>query len=178
MKRSYFIFYGSAVAYCISMLAALQIGNISMTYSAVKKTTVSACCSDETHCFQNRTDYYGYSNESTIVNNTTESSVPAASTLSQETYIYREQNAEKAFFSVYTQEAKQVKYINNAQVGNGSDYLYALTSSKLYLSQEYMKSLYKDLEIEIHHKTGMHSLDNTQILEGFNFIIDFPDKLS
>lgn len=178
MKRSYFIFYGSAVAYCISMLAALQIGNLSMTYSAVKKITVSVCCSDETHCFQDSIDYYGYSNESTIVNNTTESSVPASSTISQETYTHRVQSAKTAYFSVYIQEANHVKCISNAQVGNGSGSFYALMSSKLYISQEYMNTLHKDLEIGTHHRTDMHSLDNAEILEGFNSIIDFPDKLS
>ena len=43
LKRSYFIFYGCAVAYCINMLFAWQIGNLSATSLAVQNSTVSLC---------------------------------------------------------------------------------------------------------------------------------------
>ncbi|MGG5210813.1 hypothetical protein ACQWU4_17985 [Chryseobacterium sp. MIQD13] len=44
MKRSYFVFYGYAIAYCISMLFAWQIGNLSTTSLAVQNSTASPCC--------------------------------------------------------------------------------------------------------------------------------------
>ncbi|UWX60406.1 hypothetical protein N0B40_18690 [Chryseobacterium oranimense] len=42
MKRSYFFFYGFAVAYCINMLFAWQIENSSNIHSTVQKSTVSS----------------------------------------------------------------------------------------------------------------------------------------
>ncbi|WP_265129432.1 hypothetical protein [Chryseobacterium oranimense] len=44
MKRSYFFFYGYAVAYCINMLLAGQIENSGNTYLTVQSSAVSSWC--------------------------------------------------------------------------------------------------------------------------------------
>lgn len=177
MKRSYFIFYGSAMACCISMLAALQIGNLSTTSSVVKKTAVSACYSGEISCFDNSVEYHNYTKQTEYSSCATEKFVPFFDRFFLEIYAGT-QSRDKTYFKRYNQEINHVIFLNNAQVGNGHNHPLALISSKLYSSVKYVKSLHQGIEKDYYRKAGKYAEDDAEIHEGFNFIIDFPDKIS
>ncbi|WP_139785303.1 hypothetical protein [Chryseobacterium phocaeense] len=177
MKRSYFIFYGSAMACCISMLAALQIGNLSTTSPVVNKTAVSACYSDETNCFDNSIAFHNYTKQTGDASCTTERLLPSFNKFSLKLYAGT-QSRNKTYFKRYNQEINHVIFFNDAQVGNGPYHPPALMSSKLYSSVRYVKPLHLGIETDYHRKAGRYAAGDAEIREGFNFIIDFPDKTS
>lgn len=165
------------MACCISMLAALQIGNLSTTSSVVNRTTVSACYSDNINCLESSMEYHNYSKQTGGASYTAETFVPAFNKLFQEMYSGT-QIRNKIDSKRCNQDISCIRILNYAQVGNGFSHLLSLTSSKLYASTKYVKPLHEDIETEIYRKTGKYVADDAEIQEGFNCIIDFPDKIS
>lgn len=177
MKRSYFIFYGSAVAYCISMLAALQIGSLSTTSSTVQQSTVSLCYSHKTDCFENPAES---SEKDNGVSSAIESSITAVGNISPEMGADREQqNSKVNFKNAYHMKTGSAECIRPALVHHDSfkKILSFMTSDKLCISQS-LDLLPADLDIEPYGKTVRYPAGDSKSLGGFDSIIEFPDKLS
>lgn len=178
LKRSYFIFYGSAVAYCISMLAALQIGSLSTISSTVQKSTVSLCYSYKTDCFENPADSSG---KDKVVSSATEPSLTAVSYISPEMDTDREQQKNKmSFRNAYHMKTTSAESIRPALVHHDSlkEILSFITPHKLFGSHQYLGLMSIDMKIGQHGKSTRYSVEDSKSLGGFDSIIEFPDKLS
>lgn len=178
MKRSYFIFYGSAVAYCISMLAAMQIGSLSTISSTVETSAVSLCYSYKTDCFENPAESSGKDH---VVSAAIEPSVfSAVSNVSPEMNPDREQqNTKMSFVNAYHMKTRSTESICPALVHHGSlkKALSLMTSDKLCISQS-VDLPPAELETELYGKTARYPAGDSKSLGGFDSIIEFPDKLS
>lgn len=178
MKKNYFIFYGSAVAYCISMLAAMQIGSLSTTSLAVQKSAVSLCYSDKTDCSENYVEYAG---KDKVVNSTIEPRIPAVSNVFPKIYTDREQQKNKmSFKNIYHMETGSIEAVRPTwdQDGSLKKMLSLMTSDRLYKSYHYSDLLSTDMEIHQYINSTRYSVKDSKSRTGFDFIIEFPDKLS
>ncbi|MCT2562442.1 hypothetical protein [Chryseobacterium herbae] len=177
MKRSYFIFYGSAVAYCISMLAALQIGSLSTTSSTVHKSTASSCYSHKTDCFESPTEC---SEKDKVVSSAIEPYIPAVSTISPEMSADREQQKNKmSSRNVYHVKTGSTESIRPALVHHDSlkKILSFMTSDKLCTSH-HSDLASADMKAVQYGTSVSYSVEDSKSLGGFDSIIEFPDKLS
>ncbi|WP_123911992.1 hypothetical protein [Chryseobacterium shigense] len=168
MKRSYFIFYGSAVAYCISMLAVLQVGNLNITSSTVRNYTVQKCysgISDSRYMASSSEEHSGYGQP--VINYFL--SEPSTSrewhknvlTFENE-HLYEAANFTSSHFAAlhYSHE-RIVSFIE-------SDQLYPT----------YLTPLLTGVLIAEYQKTNKNPAIDSKSTRGFNNIIEFPDKLS
>ncbi|SFN57651.1 hypothetical protein SAMN05421594_3335 [Chryseobacterium oleae] len=177
MKRSYFIFYGSAVAYCISMLAALQIGSLSTISSTVQQSTASSCYSHKTDCFETPAESLG---KDKSVSSAIEPCIPAVSNISPEMDADREQQKNKmSFKNAYHMKIGSGESIRPALIHHDSlkKILSFMTSDKLCTSQS-LDFLSADMETELYGETVRYPAGDSKSLGGFDSIIEFPDKLS
>ncbi|WP_223606548.1 hypothetical protein [Chryseobacterium sp. OSA05B] len=177
MKRSYFIFYGSAVAYCISMLAAMQIGSLSTISSTVQQSTVSLCYSHKPDSFENHTDSSG---KDKVVSPAIEPCIPAVSNISPEMSTDREQQKNKmSFRNAYHGKTGSTESIRPALVSNDSlkKILSFMTSDKLCTSH-HSDLASDDMKVGQYGTSVSYSVEDSKSLGGFDSIIEFPDKLS
>ncbi|MBB6372175.1 hypothetical protein [Chryseobacterium shigense] len=128
MERSYFIFYGFAIACCINMLFAGQVENYINSSLTVQNPTVALNCFYETCSFDLKADEYSKYSE--------KDKVPAVINVSME--------MEELFADL----------------------------------REIQDSLCGNVEIIKQHKPDSYYVEDPKRLGGFDFIIEFPDKLS
>ncbi|MDP9961247.1 hypothetical protein [Chryseobacterium lathyri] len=110
MKRSYFIFYGYAIAYCINMLFAWQIGNLNATSLAVQNAAVSSCS------FCKTGEFTGYSekDKTSVVSN--------ASVVINKLYADRHQGLLYRDAEI-VQQHKPIRSVENPKVWEGFDFI-------------------------------------------------------
>lgn len=181
MKRSYFIFYGSAVAYCISMLAALQIGSLSITSSAAKESPVSDCYLDINSYEYIAGDYAEYSVENSIVSfNFKSYNISFADKIFAEMRTSRERNDCGAKFkNTHHFETGDFNDIHSpVEYASPDKMLSFITLDKLYTRYEPFDPIDADVTIEDYKKSNRYPMEDSKSLGGFNFIIEFPDKIS
>lgn len=166
MKQSYFIFYGSAVAYCISMLVALQVGNLSIISSVVQKSTVQKYRTDIINSFE-----YITANSS----ENPQYDRPGTNHFLAETSTSREWN-------------KEVFRLKNNYY-SGTDYstfnYFALIHSShsrilsfITSDQHHINPPSIETRTGKYQKSNVHLSVDSKSTKGFSDIIKFPDKLS
>ncbi|MCT2407430.1 hypothetical protein NZD88_07765 [Chryseobacterium antibioticum] len=182
MKRSYFIFYGSAVAYCISMLAALQIGSFSITSSAAKGSPVSNCCPDMISSYEYMTgDYAEYSVENSTVSFDFESyNISFGDKIFAKIRTSRERNpSESGFKNIPHFATGNFNHIHSPVGYASPDKICSfITLHKLYTRHQSFDPIDADVTIEDYKRSSRYPMEDSKSLGGFNLIIEFPDKIS
>lgn len=182
LKRSYFIFYGSAVAYCISMLAALQIGSLSITSSAAKGSPVANCCPDMINSYDYMTgDYAEYSVGNSIVSFDFESyNISFLDKIFVQIRTSREWNIDGSGFKNTPHfETGNVNNIHSpVEYVSPNKMLSFITLDKLYTRHRFFDPIDADVAIEEDKKSNRYPIEDSKSIGGFNFIIEFPDKIS
>ncbi|WP_173426504.1 hypothetical protein [Chryseobacterium angstadtii] len=167
MKRGYFIFYGAAVAYCISMLFTLQIENLSTLSLITHQPVVSIGYSGNT-CDSERPS------RDRDVSSAIESRIPAVGKI----YTDREQlkNTRNLKNACHI-ETKSMSSVHPVFVHY--DFLKKIPSFiALNTAGRYSNSFSAKMEIEKHQNTFMHFTGGAKSLGGFYSIVEFPDKRS
>lgn len=165
MKQSYLILYGSAVAYCISMLAALQVVNLSITSSVVQKSTVQKYRPDIISSFQ-----YMTANASKKL----QSDRPCSNYFLPEISTSREWYKEVSLRNKHHSGANDSRSSYFALIHSShSRILSFITSDQLHINLPSMQTT----TMEYQKSNVRHSIDSKST-KGFNDIIKCPDKLS
>ncbi|WP_143754227.1 hypothetical protein [Chryseobacterium sp. 52] len=174
MKRSYFIFYGSGVAYCISMLIALQIGSFSFGSITVQKPVTIL----RYHDLAKDVNHTERSEKDMNFSSDIESYTPAVNTISLK--INTAKGNKRSIIKFKNRDCHETSdlYIYPDLVGHFPNKIHSfITSDKLNTSYKHLE-LCDEVGIGIYQKSNKHPVLDSKSLGGFSCIIEFPDKLS
>lgn len=164
------------------MLAALQIGSLSITSSAAKGSPVSNCCPVMINSYDYMTgDYAEYSVGNSIVSFDFESyNISFLNKIFAQIRTSREWNMNGSGFKntphfktgSFNDIHSPVEYVSPNKM------LSFITLDKLRTKHKFFDPIDADVAIEEEKKSTRYPIEDSKSIGGFNFIIEFPDKIS